>query len=80
MLTYARLAALQQAGQMAQSGGERLTGGRGSQEGLRMRTSSNSALGYGRVVSSLTAVIIIDYENKWLSQECVCNSLTEKGI
>lgn len=68
---------------MAQSGGERLTGGRGSQEGLRMRTSSNRALGYGRVVSILTAVIIIDYENKGLSQEhmlCVCNSLTKKGI
>lgn len=62
---------------MARSGGERLTEGRGRQEGLRMRTSSNRAVGYGRVVSSLTAVIIIDYENKGLSQEhmlCVCNS------
>lgn len=43
-----------------------------------MRTSSNRAVGYGRVVSSLTAVIIIDYENKEFSQDrmlCVCSSL-----
>lgn len=62
---------------MARSGGERLTEGRERQEGVRMRTSSNRAVGYGRVVSSLTAVIIIDYENKGLSQEhllCVCSS------
>lgn len=52
-----------------QSGGERLTEGRGRQEGARIRTSSNSAVGYGRVVPTLTAAIIIDYENKGLSQE-----------
>lgn len=66
---------------MPQSGGERLTEGRGRQEGVKMRTSSNRAVAY-RVVSSLTAVIIIDYESKGLSQEhmlCVCNHL-RKGV
>ena len=54
---------------MAPSGGERLTGGRGRQEGVRVRTSSNSAVSYGTVASSLSAVVIIDYENKGLSLE-----------
>lgn len=82
MLTYAGLAAVQRAGAKtgggaAQSGGERLTEGSGRQEGVRMRAGFNRAVGYGGVVSSLTAVITIDYENKGLSQEhmlCVHNS------
>lgn len=72
MLTYARLAALQRAGAKTGAwrrvGGGRLTEGRGRREGAEMRISSNRAEGYGGV-SSLTAVIVIDYENKGLSQE-----------
>ena len=52
---------------MVQIGGERLTEGRGRQESVRMRTSSNRALGYGSVISGLTAVII-DYENNGFRQ------------
>lgn len=64
-------------GGAARSGGERLTEGSGRQEGVRLRAGFNRAVGYGGVVSSLTAVITIDYENKGLSQEhmlCVHNS------
>lgn len=66
----------------ARSGEERLSEGRGRQEGVRMRTSSYTAVGYGRVISSLAAVII-DYENKGLSQEhmlCVCSSLSKGAV
>lgn len=66
-----------------QSGGERLTEGRGIQQGVRTKTSSNRAVGHGRVVSSLTAVIIIDYENKVLIKEHmfpVCNSLRRGDV
>lgn len=65
---------------MVQSGGERLTEGRGRQECVRMRTSTNRAVGYGSVISGLTAVvIIIDYENKEFRQHvlCVCSKLTK---
>lgn len=68
---------------MAQSGGERLTEGRGRQVGVRVRTGPNRAVRYGRVVSSLTAVIIINYENKGLCHEhmlCVCNSLRKGAV
>lgn len=40
-------------------GGERLTEGRGGQDRVRRRTSSDRAVGCARAVCSLTAVIII---------------------
>lgn len=54
---------------MEQRGGERLTGSTGRQEGVREHALA--AVGPERVVSFLTAVIIIAYENKG-SIRCVC--------